>query len=1202
MKLKKLEIHGFKSFADKTVIHFDNGITIVVGPNGCGKSNIVDSLRWCMGEQSAKHLRGEGMQDVIFNGSDARGPSGMAEVALTFSNDDGDISGEWSAYPEITIARRLYRNGDSEYLINKQVARLKDVQDLVLGTGVGTKGYSIIEQGRIGMIVSSKPEDRRRLIEEAAGITKYKARRQAAERKMDATRQNLVRVNDLVVELAKRLGTLRRQAAKAEKFRALRAELRELELHDASMEFLGLTAGAKVDRDQISAMEEGTTGQQARLAVMEADAELARLQLLDDEKRLQELQGLLYQADQEIRLLEQNAAHHDQTASGLLKRAADDETEAAAQRGRLTVVAEESERLARDLEALQAETDQSEETTSQANAELEELKATRDELAAGVEEARQTVQNSRAEETAAQTHLAQLGRRTAELGEREARARAEQDNLDAEAEAVTNSKRLGNASVASRREEKAELEAQRQRIAEELGVSGEKLRLALLQVNGAQEDLGKKRQRLHGLEEIHGSLTRAPEGVRAVMEWHRDNKVEGIVGLLADAVEAPARLEAAVAAALGAHLDDVVVENVDVAVEVARRLSREQKGRATLLPRTPRKAHPQRTAQDFEGVVGWLVDELKVDEKLKDAVESRLGDVLVVKELKAAREMAQAGFAGRLVTLGGELLDEVGAVIGGSADEGAQTFLRQKREITELAHDVEEMAAKLHALDDARAALHFQVEDLKVKERDVNEESQTVALRLVEAEKDLHRLADQESRLMARRDALLSEMTRITELLTELRMEERQHTETLERARASIQEQERGMQVTSERLAVMQAQFTMAQERATELRVRAQSAKDRREQLERSIQSNGRIKTDTEELLARLKKQAEDSRLESARLTGEARVEREKALVRAGEGAQLRASLEGDRAAYDEAQRKVAALESEARIMRNQVAAMQGNLGETKVALKEKEMALQHLQARIRELYQVALVDVVVDFHLLPLPDETKAERGVDLRRQIEGMGEINLTAIDECKDVEERHTFLANQQDDLTHALNQLEKAITKINKTTRRRFQEAFEAINQKFMDVFPRLFRGGKAWLQLTNPEDMLETGIEIFAQPPGKKVQSVQLLSGGEKALTAVSLVFSIFLIKPSPFCLLDEVDAPLDEANVARFNELVRDVSSVSQFIIITHNKRTMEIADNLYGITMEEPGISKLVNVRVNVAEVTAQAARNQLQAAPVTP
>ena len=305
------------------------------------------------------------------------------------------------------------------------------------------------------------------------------------------------------------------------------------------------------------------------------------------------------------------------------------------------------------------------------------------------------------------------------------------------------------------------------------------------------------------------------------------------------------------------------------------------------------------------------------------------------------------------------------------------------------------------------------------------------------------------------------------------------------------------------------------------------------------------------------------------------------------------------RTAYEAAQTRVAGLEAEARGLRSHATAAQNQLMDSKVSLRENELALKHLHERILEVYQIPLSSVLVDYHLRGLPAAGSSDRMSDLRRQIDNMGEINLTAIDECKDVEDRHTFLCNQQDDLTHALHQLEKAITKINKTTKRRFQEAFEGINAKFQEVFPRLFRGGKAWLQMTNPEDLLETGIEIFAQPPGKKVSTVQLLSGGEKALTAVSLVFSIFLIKPSPFCLLDEVDAPLDEANVARFNELVRDVAGISQFIIITHNKRTMEIADNIYGITMEEPGISKLVNVRVNLADLHARAKTQPPLAAP---
>ena len=1198
MRLKKLEVHGFKSFADKTVIHFDHGITCVVGPNGCGKSNIVDSLRWCMGEQSAKHLRGDGMQDVIFNGSETRGPSGMAEVSLTFVNE-GDVSGEFSAYPEITLARRLYRSGESEYLINKQQVRLKDVQDIILGTGVGTKGYSIIEQGRIGMIVSSKPEDRRRLIEEAAGITKYKARRQAAERKMDATRQNLVRVGDLVTELGKRLGVLRRQAARAEKFRALRAELRELELHEATMEHLRLHVQVAAENVELVRLDEESTGLSARLAVMEADGEVARLQLLEDDKRLAELQTQVYQVDQKMRLLEQQATHKEESAQALLARSDEADLEQVTQRGRLGALADERANLVEELARIVAEVENQEEVLAQAAAAVEEARAVRDEDAGRFEEMRLRLQQVAGEATAAQTHLDQLARRLTELEEREARARGEQENLEAEDDAVQNSKRLGNASLGARREEKLELEGQKETVSAELVDATAQLATALAEVNAIQEELGRKRQKLHALEELHQSLGRAPEGVRTVMAWSREGKVEGVLGVLGDAVEAPAQFEAAVAGALGPHLDDVVVLDTAAGVEVARRLSREGKGRATLLPLTARNAHGARTPVDEEGCLGWLLDHLTIEERMRAAVEARLGNALMVKDLGVAQRLFDAGVAARMVTQGGDVMGLAGDVVGGTADEAAQIFLRQKREIHELTEESGALEQKMHASDDVRAALHFKVETLRTRERDLVEELQTVALRLVEAEKDLHRLADQEERLKARQAALTSEMTRIQELLAELRMEDAQHRETLTTTADERERLEMEMQSMTERLNILNAQFQSTNERALELKVRAQSAQARREQVERGIKSAERAVQEVEEFTVRLGQQALAGREQAAMLVGQATVDREEALRLGVEVAQLRTAHEADRVRYEEAQHRVAAMEVEARALRHHAQSLSNAVSECRLALREHQLALEHLHARILEVYQTVLTDVLYDFHMSPPLAGNMVERAVELRRQLDGMGEINLTAIDECRDVEERHTFLCNQQDDLHHALNQLERAITKINKTTRRRFQEAFESINEKFQAVFPRLFRGGKAWLQLTEPENLLETGVEIFAQPPGKKVSTVQLLSGGEKALTAVSLVFSIFLIKPSPFCLLDEVDAPLDEANVSRFNELVRDVSSLSQFIIITHNKRTMEIADNLYGITMEQPGVSKLVNVRVNLAALpSAVGSTAQLQPA----
>jgi chromosome segregation protein len=1203
LKIRKLEIQGFKSFADRTAVHFDSGVTCIVGPNGCGKSNVVDALRWCLGEQSAKHLRGDGMQDVIFGGSDARGASGMAEVSITFTNDGG-VPGDWSAYPEITISRRLYRSGDSEYLVNKQLVRLKDVQDLVLGTGVGTKGYSIIEQGRIGLIVSAKAEDRRLLIEEAAGITKYKARRQAAERKMDATRQNLVRVGDLVGELGKRLVVLKRQAARAEKYKALKAELRELELHQATLEHLELHASATVELATLSEHQENLVAQQARLAVLEAQAETARMGLLEDEKNLTALQGRLYGLDQEIRLAEQDASHQETTAANLEKTADQAEKEVGAQRARLEVLEGETANLTVEVEAIKESTELAQEAVSSADQELKALAAQRDALQGQAESARHAISDRLNAETAAQTHVEELSRREQELREREGRHREELEGVDLEREAVLNSKSLGEQALQARRAEQRRLEDEHEQLSDQLAEGSDRLRVAWEDVNRLQEELGRKRNRLHGLEEVHQSLARAPEGVRVVMEWARAGQVDGVHGLLADAVTAPAKVEAAVAAALAAHLDDIVVENTAAAAEVTRRLRRQGKGRATMLPRVPRPPAGTRPPLDAgalaaDGVVGWLLDELTVREGMEQAVAARLADVLVVKDLAAALGLVEAGVAARVVTLQGDLLGPSGEVTGGAADEASQTYLRQRREIGELTDEAATLERKLNAADNIRARLHFEVEDLKARLKRAVDGRQALALRIVEAEKDLLRLTDQEARLAGRRDALTADLRRAAEQLASLSAERRGHLERLERANTERRSLEGQVAEIAARAAEAEAAWMEANRKATELNVKAQGARERLDQLSRSLATNRGSRHDVIDLIARLEAQVTNSRAERLALLGRVTGDRARALELGTQANALRAQLEEERRRYDEAQRGAASAEAEARTLRNDVNTVQASITDLAVRLREKELALGHLHQRVRHAHQVDLRHVLCDYHLKPLPPAAMRDKVQDLKRTLDGMGDINLTAITECRDVEERHTFLRTQQDDLTHALQQLERAINRINKTTRRRFQEAFEAINARFQELFPRLFRGGKAWLQMTDPNDLLTTGIEIFAQPPGKKLSTVQLLSGGEKALTAVSLVFSIFLLKPSPFCLLDEVDAPLDEANVARFNELVRDMSTLSQFIIITHNKRTMEIADNFYGITMEEPGISKLVNVRVNSAALAARAVPTPAPVAP---
>jgi chromosome segregation protein len=1180
MRIEKLDIQGFKSFADRVSMRFGRGITGVVGPNGCGKSNVVDALRWVMGEMSAKHLRGASMQDVIFNGSEKRGPTGMAEVTVTFENDGASVPLEYANFPFIEVTRRLFRDGNSDYLINKTPCRLKDITDLFLGTGIGTKGFSIIEQGQVSTLVKAKPEDRRRIIEEAAGITKYKARRQAAERKMDQTRHNLERVSDVINELSRRLGTLRRQAKKAERYRELKAEIRGIELQQAALQFLELSTGLVFDRELAGLERELLVGKEERVVELDGKIETERLSLLDDDSRLAKAQARLYELDNAISLSEQQREHATTSLESGKKREASAREEMGGLREALGFIAAQRDNIKKDTDELAAEAETHEGALEEADARVEELNLRRQARARDTEALRTRV-------LAAVTHAAaakgehdtladkreQLRLRAEELAgtlvETQAQLTERQVRIAALEEERGQAERARGEADEDRQQRIAELNENR-RALEELGQRVEEQRAIT----------GEKRSRLASLEEIAESFERAPEGVRALMQ-RGDNEERGIRGLLADLFEASAEVERSVEALLGPRVQAVVVDSSEAAKEALVFLRESGKGRAEVLVASALPAPP--SSLPLPGAKR-LFDSLTVPPQHRAVLESLLGRAyLSDDEDRAFSLWAEARALGAtLVTPRGEVLFPDGSVRGGAEAEADTGLLRQKRQIRELTEQVAAEEERLAALVAQRDERQRAVASLSSRVEELAQETHRLQLLEVEKRQELARALDDRSRLSQRQDETTAARDKAAEETRHVEMHLAERLRQREAAEHERAEAERELEAAAAQQGSLDHELHEATERATQLKIRVASHRQRTENLKQSLDHQDKNEADVRARTQRLEQQVKEV-IEERQRHELLIVESTAKMTQLGqERADVKGALDRDRAAYEDAAEKVRALEHEMRSARTQVDEVRQRMNALSMRLRERELELVALSQRTEASHGVKPQEVVYDFHLLPLPEAKSLEKVKDLRRQLDAMGEINLTAIEEADTVEKRYDFLKGQSDDLTHALTQLEKAILKINRTTKKRFLEAFESINENFQRVFPRLFRGGKAWLALTDPTDMLLTGVEIFAQPPGKKLSSVALMSGGEQALTAVSLIFSIFLIKPSPFCLLDEVDAPLDEANVGRFNEMIKDVSNISQFIVITHNKRTMENADQLYGVTMEEPGISKMVNVRMS--------------------
>jgi chromosome segregation protein len=1191
MKIKKLELAGFKSFVDRTVLHFDHDVLGIVGPNGCGKSNIVDAIRWCMGEQSARHLRGRSMEDVIFSGSESRSAQEFAEVTLTFDNDTPeDVPLEYKDYAEIAVTRRLYRSGESEYLVNKTSVRLRDVTDLFLGTGAGTKAYSIVEQGKVGLIVSAKPEDRRLLIEEAAGITKFKSRKKQAEKKMEMTQQNLLRVGDIVSEIERSLASLKRQAAKAERYVAYKNEVEDLQLHEASHRYLELAGWIKLESGCVEQLAEEDTRVRTELGAREAELESTRLEVHTAEGHLDTATNASFAADSAVRAEEAAIQRAKDRLDSLAQREQQAE-------GELHEMRDQAERLSAERDAVAAEvTTLADEDSTQAahvaqeEAALAELVTAHRGADAGVTERRQAIAKVRADIASTEAKLAGFERRRGEMAARRDRLGTEQETLDGSRhEHAARAEELA-LSIDHLREGRVTTAAEKTRLEERLTELKGLIQVQERAFEEIKGEVSKKRSRYGALEEMHARLEGVGAGTKALV----GTRDACLAGLVADRIEAPAELTHALAGLLGSRLQDVVVVDVERGLALLEELARGRKGRAAIVPEHPSfvaGAGARAMLPDDEGVVGHLADRLRFAPEDEALVRALVGNAVVVRDLATARRVRQFGVAAPLVTLAGAVLHGDGRVEGGQGDAVAAGMLDSKREARELAKELERLDAivttQLQTLQASRAELG-QVGGALDRAR---HEAHTRELALVTAEKDLQKAEGQLEAVVRRLDTVVGEVAELTRVLDEAGVERDEAARVLEEARSLAEDTEGALQIAEQALAEARERLDTQRQAVT---VRKVSAAGAREKLAAARGTETRLARSAEELHDRAGRLDEE-------LVGNARVFGETAAQLVAHKAEVQLALDHARDAQDELARVRAGfeelrgglLEREGLLkdLRTRGDAVREELVGHEMKLREKQLAMEHLLAGVADKFRgLHLPRIVGDHHMRPAPDEVSRARIEELVRLIERMGSVNLDAMREHTEAEERYAFYTTQKADLDKALADLTRAIQQMNRESRRLFEETFAAVNERFREIFPRMFRGGRAELRLTNPEDMLETGIDIIAQPPGKKLSSIELMSGGEKALTAVSLIFAIFQIKPSPFCILDEVDAPLDEANVARYNELIRSMTDRSQFILITHVKRTMQLVDVLYGVTMPEAGVSKIVSVRMN--ESTAKAER----------
>ncbi len=1187
MKIKTIEISGFKSFSDKALLNFMPGITALVGPNGCGKSNVVDAFRWAMGEQSAKQLRGNLMEDVIFSGSESRKPMSMAEVSITFTNDNGSAPHHYSTYSEIMVTRRLFRSGESEYYINKAPCRLKDITELFLDTGAGAKAYSIIEQGKVDQIINAKPFDRRVLIDEVAGISKYKNRKKEALSKIESTKDNLHRVDDIIIEVKRQLNSIKRQASKLKRYQALKEEIKTIEIASSLKHYASLKESDAALRSALEHSSREEIKQGTQISSIEALLEDERLQLNHDEKLYQSIQEEIYKITttsqkeesrleyltKEISSAESQYQQHLQQIETLQTRVQDHHREELTLEGKNR----EHSKTIQDISATLIEDEEKVVT----------LKDQYTELHSHIESQKNNLIDiltvlARVNNTLTQLekdHLSLL--RKIEFNKEES-VSLEQKKLAMEQDLASSETELSTteASKHSREDEKQLLDQQILSLTE-------KLQQAEIDLTAIKEKCEKAESRLYSLQELKDKFEECDDGVRSIMlRTQHDTPAEqnGIYGLLADFIQTEPQYESALEAVLGEKLHYIIVESHLSGMQALDYLKLQSLGRASLIPMHIRKQNGENYSSVLAGeTVKPLLELVTAQDQYRAIVDSLLADVVLVDTLDAALKIWNSnGHKYTLVTLDGEIIDPAGIITGGRQNGTSSQILSKRREIRELQDKLSELTPRHEELSRTKSQLTNQLVQLRensdaLKEKihqselatfsvkkdinqtlkDIDEASQRIEFFKIEKEEfesALKMASDETSRLQEERTQKLTAQREKESLLA--RLQETEKTLALQIDSLQSEITKRKIQLTAEREKFENnlTTLTRTKENLSLLNEELNSNRERTEEWkQKQIALSGDVRT-TEENIAEYQRAHQD----------------------------LEYSLEKTRTDLVLKEEKIKEKEVTLKAALSQREAEKTKINDLNIKITESNLTITHLLNSIEEKYHLNLDNILQDETGEDQEEDTHSyEKLEELKAQIERLGEVNLAAAQEEEELTSRHQFLSDQRDDLLQSLESLNQAIRKINRTTRQRFIDTYHIINDKFKTVFPELFQGGRAELKLTDEENILETGIEIAAQPPGKKLQSIDLLSGGEKTLTAVALLISIFLVKPSPFCLLDEADSALDDVNASRFNSYMEKISHTSQFILITHNKLSMQAAHTLYGITMQEPGISKVVSVKL---------------------
>lgn len=1184
MKIREIELIGFKSFADRTLIALHSGITCIVGPNGCGKSNVVDAFRWVLGEQSAKSLRGEKMEEVIFQGSSTKKQKGMAEVVLVFSQSDtgkpengnGDSD---SAGDKIVVSRRLYRSGESEYLLNKRQCRLRDIKDIFLDTGLDVKSYSILDQGRISDIINSKPLDRRFLIEEVAGVMKYKVRKAEALSKLESSKQNLQRISDIVYEVKRQINSLDRQVKKAERYKRLSGELKDLELRVFRREFLKLSAvltSLISDLEKLRALDSAKRGE---LSDLENQLETKRLGLTDREKALSEIEKLLHEKERTISETEKRIAVLKTSMEGCR-----------ADIARFLAQQEDAGTRKEELLRKRSELDDTESSLASdiegITASLEEKKVWVSNIEMTISDNELTIEGKRKDlfrlsgalsDKKNELHKFQSSREN--LIYREGVALKDMETIKGELASLREAIAESDAFIQGRTAEQQKLQAERDALKTDIDSIINVIENKKILLSQKREELASNTSRLNSLKELIVDRT-----LTEFLSESENTEGHGYA-VLSDVLSANKDYEKAIEAALSERVNSLIVDNIEEVMAAVRIIKEKNLGKTAILY-TGYGTHDT-SVIDHEAIIGRAADFITFENiESQNKARNILADTYIVKDLRSAIEFRKStqtkGII--LVTLDGEVIDSDGIIFAGQGRE----ILKKKREIKELQHSIIGQQAFIANTDNELSGLANELAEKKTS-------LENIGNRLIELEKDLslaahslsakHEELERKERKLSFLEAEISDISGEKESLAVLMSSKISEIAGLDAEIAVINENTASVQ---QALADSRREYDEAQSQLHDMKVVLATTREKINALKNEVSGINRTITELEERKDQAIKEVHitEEKIQSSVSELQALEEAIKTMV--SEADIMTKERSAQKESIEAENEALAAEGSALKTLRSEIDILSQQLGEANTKAVENRLKIENIENGVMQKYGLSIAaEEIVTEGFEQEEDESSINQ---LNEKMRDLGPVNLGTIEEYEELKTRYDFLTKQQQDLTMSIAELEEAISRINATTRKKLREAYDALRTKFVEVFTHLFGGGRADIILTDEESILESGLDIIAQPPGKKLQNLNLLSGGEKALTSLALLFAGFLIKPSPLCILDEADAPLDESNTVRFAQMIKDLSGETQFIVITHNRTTMEVADYLYGVTMEDPGSSKTISIQFSDVENIAAA------------